>query len=127
MCRHVEWFLSGLESPAWQNENSKSMRLHCGLLFQVKPWEAQERVFFSHFLLNKEHKPHTHLMQNLTKLNYGFHGPQKGQRVPRGHSKALRHIFKDDASALTVALRNLWLSKAHQNCIPSISEYKETL
>ena len=57
--------------------------------------EGSSYNFFFFFLLNKKHKLHTQLMQNLNKLKYAFRDPQKGLRVARGQSKVLRNIFKD--------------------------------
>lgn len=79
------------------------MRFH----FKQNPGKLEED-FSSNFLFTKEDK--SFLMKNLNKLNYTFQ-PQKCLRVNMGHSKGLRHIFKDEASTLTVTLRCSLLSK----------------
>ena len=85
--------------------------------FKLNPGKLKQDSsynFFFFFLLNKKHKLHTQLMQNLNKLKYAFRDPQKGLRVARGQSKVLRNIFKDDTSTLAAAMRNPQLSKTHQ-------------
>ena len=76
--------------------------------FKWNPGKLKEDLsyHFFFFFLNKKHKLHTQLMQNLNKLKYAFCDPQKGLRVARGQSKVLRNIFKDDTSTLTAAMRN---------------------
>lgn len=98
--------------------------------FKWNPGKLKEDLsylFFFFFLLNKKHKLHTQLMQNLNKLKYAFCDPQKVLRVARGQSKVLRNIFKDDTSTLTAAMRNPQLSKTHWHYISSRSEHWETL
>lgn len=75
--------------------------------FKWNPGKLKEDLSYHFFFfLNKKHKLHTQLMQNLNKLKYAFCDPQKGLRVARGQSKVLRNIFKDDTSTLTAAMRN---------------------
>ena len=74
--------------------------------FKWNPGNLKGDLSYHFFFLNKKHKLHTQLMQNLNKLKYAFCDPQKGLRVARGQSKVLRNIFKDDTSTLTAAMRN---------------------
>lgn len=124
MWSHVERFLS-CTPVAWQGrDNNKSMRSHCAFSFQAKPWKTRGRFFFQFFVHEGRQIPH--LMKNLNKLNYTFQ-PQKCLRVNMGHSKGLRHIFKDEASTLTVTLRCSLLSKNVRTAPHPTREYWETL
>lgn len=128
---HIKRFLSCLESGTakWEQQWQHKLTLWVFILSEIL--ENSRKIclnfFFFFFLLNKKHKLHTQLMQNLNKLKYAFYDPQKGLRVARGQSKVLRNIFKDDTSILTAAMRNPQLSKTHWHYIASRSEHWETL